>query len=204
MNRKAHWEQVYSNKSPLEVSWYQAKPTLSLQLIANTGLPLDATIIDLGGGASVLVDHLSALGYHNLTVLDISDKALTHAKARLGDKAKAITWLEADATDFKPPHQFDLWYDRAVFHFLTQEKDRRKYVATLKRALVPGGHLIIATFAIGGPQKCSGLNITQYDAEKITAELGDAFQLVEEAQEVHITPTKAEQQFSYFRFIRVC
>jgi len=202
MNRKEHWEQVYRNKSPLEVSWYQAEPTLSLQLITNTGLPLDATIIDIGGGASSLIDHLSERGYHKLSVLDISGKALAHAKTRLGDKAQAIEWFEADVTHFKPPYPIDLWHDRAVFHFLTEASDRHHYVAAMRNALKPGGHLIIATFAIGGPQKCSGLDIVQYDAEKLSAELGEAFQLIEQAQEVHITPAKAEQQFSYFRFMK--
>jgi ubiquinone/menaquinone biosynthesis C-methylase UbiE len=200
MNRKTHWEQVYTTKSPLEVSWYQTEPRLSLELISHTGLPPDSSIIDIGGGASLLVDSLMAKGYSQLAVLDISSSALTHAKHRLGPQSDAIEWIEADITHFTPAHPFDLWHDRAVFHFLTEASDRQKYITTLKRSLRPGGHLIIATFAIGGPEKCSGLPIVQYDADKITRELGADFQLVEEMAEAHITPSQLTQKFTYFRF----
>ena len=202
MNRKAHWEDLYSNKSPLEVSWYQKEPALSLQLIENTGISTDAAIIDIGGGASILVDHLNERGYKHLAVLDISGNALAHAKQRLASAADEIEWFEADITTFQAPHQFDIWHDRAVFHFLTDANDRKLYLKTLRQTLKSDGHLIMAAFAIGGPTKCSGLDIVQYDANKLHAELGSGFSLVEEKTEIHVTPANKEQQFAYFRFIR--
>ena len=202
MNRKAHWDKVYSNKSPLEVSWYQKEPALSLQLIANTGVSTDDAIIDIGGGASTLIDHLQESGYRHLAVLDISGNALASAKDRLGPVADGIEWFESDVTTFDSPHMFDLWHDRAVFHFLTEANDRKQYVEILKRTLKPGGHLIMAAFAIGGPIKCSGLDIVQYDADKLLDELGDSFRLLEESTETHVTPSEKEQLFAYFRFIK--
>ena len=150
----------------------------------------------------MLVDYLCSEGFTNLAVLDISDNALVSAKKRLGDLAKSIEWFEADITQFMAPHQFSLWHDRAVFHFLTDQSDRKGYIKALKHALRSGGHIIIAAFAIGGPEKCSGLDIVQYDSEKLIAELGEGFELVEERNEVHITPVNKEQEFTYFRFIR--
>lgn len=201
-DRKAHWENIYKDKSALEVSWYQSEPLLSLRLIHNAQLASDAAIIDVGGGASVLIDHLCDEGCSNVAVLDISANALACAKERLGDKAKNVEWFDEDVTSFNPPHPFSLWHDRAVFHFLTDSSDRHSYVEVLNRALISGGHLIIAAFAIGGPEKCSGLDIVQYDAEKLKAELGDGFELLEELTELHLTPSNAEQQFSYFHFVR--
>ena len=201
-DRKEHWENVYKDKSPLEVSWYVNEPVLSLQLIANTQVASNSPIIDIGGGASVLVDHLCDKGYNNLSVLDISANALACAKDRLGDRAGKVGWYDDDVTCFEPPQQFSVWHDRAVFHFLKDESDRRSYVDVLKNALEPKGHVIIAAFAIGGPTQCSGLDIVQYDAEKIQAELGDDFELLEEKSELHITPSNKEQKFAYFRFIR--
>jgi SAM-dependent methyltransferase len=201
-DRKAHWQNIYRDKSPLDVSWYQKEPKLSLELIHHTGVQHDEAIIDVGGGASVLVDFLCKEGFTNLSVLDISENALASAKQRLGDAAKTIEWFEADITAFSPPHPFSIWHDRAVFHFLTEKSDRRKYVSTLKQALRPTGHLIIAAFAIGGPEKCSGLEIVQYDASKLKAELGEEFQLAEEKNEIHLTPANKEQKFRYFRFVR--
>ena len=198
--RKAHWENVYRSKSPHVVSWYQKEPTLSLLLIASAPLPLDAPIIDVGGGASTLVDKLCDEGYTNIGVLDVSANALAHARNRLADRAGAVQWFEEDVTCFKPPHQFALWHDRAVFHFLTNRVDREKYIDVLKQSLEPGGHLIIMTFAIDGPDKCSGLDVVQYDAEKLTAELGPGFEPVETGHEVHITPAGGQQKFAYFRF----
>jgi len=199
IDRKLHWEKVYSNSSPSRVSWYQEEPTLSLQLIQNTQLALDAPIIDVGGGASKLVDELCNEGYSNVAVLDVSAQALKHARERLEGKANAVEWYEADVTKFKPPHQFALWHDRAVFHFLTTRDDREKYVGVVKQALQTGGHLIIMAFAIGGPQKCSGLDIVQYDADKLTKELGPGFKLVETGHETHLTPAGNQQKFAYFR-----
>lgn len=201
-DKKAHWQNVYQEKSPLDVSWYQKEPKLSLEFIHRTGVSDDEPIIDVGGGASVLVDFLCKDGFSNLSVLDISGNALADAKKGLGDLAKTINWLESDITEFSPSHKFTLWHDRAVFHFLTDESDRRKYVSALTQALKVGGHLIIAAFAIGGPDKCSGLEIVQYDASKLKAELGEEFELLEERNEIHITPTNKEQKFVYFRFIR--
>ena len=201
-DRKAHWQNVYQDKSSLDVSWYQKEPSLSLELIHSTQVARDEAIIDVGGGASVLVDCLCKEGYTSLAVLDISENALASSKKRLGDFAKNIEWFEADITQFDAPHKFSLWHDRAVFHFLTDQSDRKSYVKTVKRALRPGGHLIIAAFSIGGPEKCSGLEIVQYDSEKLKAELGDGFELVEERDETHITPANKEQKFMYFRFIK--
>ena len=199
-DRKKHWQHIYNEKTPLDVSWYQEEPALSLELIHRTGVLKEEPIIDVGGGASVLVDYLCKEGFTNLAVLDISGNALFSAKNRLGDSAGRIAWYEADITEFIPPHQFSLWHDRAVFHFLTDKPDREKYVEVLNLALRPGGHLIIAAFAIGGPEKCSGLEIVQYDSTKLREEIGEGFELVEERNEVHITPANKKQEFVYFRF----
>lgn len=197
---KTHWEQLYQHKSPLEVSWFQKKPVLSLELIKHTGIGKDAALIDIGGGASTLVDNLLVEGYSNISVLDISSNALNHAQQRLGEAAKAIHWLVADITAFSAPIKYALWHDRAVFHFLVDKTQRQAYVSTLKESLLAGSHVIIAAFGIGGPLKCSGLDIVQYDAEKLKAELGDEFTLVEQTSEIHHTPDSREQLFGYFRF----
>lgn len=203
IDRKSHWENIYRNKMPMEVSWYQKEPTLSLQLISKTQLAHDAPIIDVGGGDSLLVDYLCDEGYTNVTVLDISAKALASARDRLDDNASSVEWLQEDVTQFAPPHQYSLWHDRAVFHFLTDKSDRGHYINVLNHALDPNGHIIIATFAIGGPTRCSGLDIVQYDAEKLMAELGEGFELVENRTEIHITPTNGKQKFAYFRLNRI-
>ena len=153
IDRKAHWQKIYQDKGSTDVSWYQQEPSLSLELIGDTGIHLDDPVIDVGGGTSLLVDHLLDLGYANLAVLDISGVALNHAKARLAKRSTDIEWFEADITEFQSPHPFLLWHDRAVFHFLTEPQDRIKYVNALNQALLPGGHVIIAAFAIGGPEK---------------------------------------------------
>jgi SAM-dependent methyltransferase len=202
MDRKEHWEGIYTDKSPAEVSWYELEPTLSLELIEGTGVPKEASIIDVGAGASVLADRLLGAGYTAIAVLDISQKALGRTKERLGKAAEGVEWFVADVTEFVSPHRFDLWHDRAVFHFLTDSNDRRKYIEVLNGTVAPGGHLIIAAFAVGGPKRCSGLDTVQYSAEKLGAELGDGFRLVDEAQELHITPAGAEQKFAYFRFVK--
>ena len=202
-DRKAHWQNVYQSKSPLEVSWYQEEPKLSLELIHRTQIARDEAIIDVGGGASVLVDYLQKAGFTNLAVLDISETALDSAKKRLGNSAKSIEWLEVDITQFHPPHQFSLWHDRAVFHFLTEASDRQNYVHALRQGLRQGGHLIIAAFAIDGATKCSGLEIVQYDSNKLSIELGADFELIESVNEIHITPANQEQKFVYFYFTKV-
>ncbi|PZU93207.1 MAG: SAM-dependent methyltransferase [Pseudanabaena sp.] len=199
---KLHWQNVYQQKSPLEVSWYQKEPKLSLEMILSTEVAEDTAIIDVGGGTSVLVDYLLQSGYRDLTVLDISAIALAKSKQRLGKLADQIHWVETDVTRFKPPRQYSVWHDRAVFHFLTEQSDRNKYIDRLKSGLCKGGHLIIATFAIGGAQRCSGLEIVQYNAEKIQLELGTDFALVNEKSDIHITPSQQEQKFAYFHFIK--
>ena len=199
-DRKQHWEKVYSSKSPFEVSWYEADPELSLRLINDTGVERGAAIIDVGGGASNLVAMLSELGYQDLSVLDISANALAQAKLRMKDADCDVHWYEEDITRFEPPRKFDLWHDRAVFHFLTSQEDRDSYVAVLKKALAPGSHLVIMTFAIDGPVKCSGLDIVQYDSDKMLAALGEHFKLVEEGVEIHTTPAGGQQKFVFFRF----
>jgi len=200
MNRKEHWNEVYQTNPPDDVSWYQARPELSLALIAATGAAKDAGVIDIGGGASTLTDCLLADGYSSLAVLDLSGAALGHARARLGELATVVEWFEADVTSFRSPRRFAVWHDRAAFHFLTDPADRRGYVSTLLRALQPGGHVIIATFAMDGPPKCSGLEVVRYDKASIVAELGPAFVLRESRRETHTTPWQTEQRFIYFRF----
>ena len=200
-DRKNHWEKVYSSKSPLEVSWHQADPALSLRLINDADIERDAAIIDVGGGASNLVAMLCEAGYSDLSVLDISANALAHAKLRMEDTSCDVQWYEEDITRFKPPRQFDLWHDRAVFHFLTRQEDRDCYVAALKKALIPGSHLVIMTFATDGPVQCSGLEIVRYDADKMMAALGPDFEMVDKGIEAHTTPAGGEQKFVFFRLV---
>lgn len=202
MNRKSHWENIYREKSAGEVSWYQPTPAMSLELIGNSGIAPDAAIIDVGGGASRLIDYLLDGGYSNLSVLDISEQALLSSQLRLGKSASRIHWYAADITEFEPPRAYSLWHDRAVFHFLTEKEDRSRYLGALNQGLEPGGQLIIAAFAIGGPEKCSGLDVVQYDAHKLRAELGEGFVLVEQRDEIHLTPAGKGQHFCYFRFTR--
>ncbi len=200
MNRKEHWNQVHQTKAPDDVSWFQKRPDISLKLIEAAGITKDQAVIDVGGGASVLVDFLLDAGFKRLAVLDFSAVALALARQRLNARSGNVEWFEADVTAFNPPHQFDLWHDRAVFHFLTDHADRQKYVRALKQTLTPHGHVIVATFAIDGPLKCSGLPVARYNAPGISAELGDEFQLLEQKDETHLTPWGTEQKFSYFRF----
>ncbi len=202
-NRKDHWEQVYSEKESTEVSWYQQHPQRSLDLIKATGLDFSAAIIDVGGGASKLADFILAAGYINLSVLDISHGAIEHARFRLGDCAEKITWLEQDITEFTSDVLFDIWHDRAVFHFLTEANDQTSYVRAMSRVLKPGANAIIATFDLDGPEKCSGLEVARYSPETMSDVLGDAFQLIETSTEKHITPSGSSQNFVYCRFTRV-
>jgi SAM-dependent methyltransferase len=199
-NTKQHWEEVYHGKSPDETSWFQTNPRISLSMIENTGFGVSAALIDIGGGASLLADHLLDRGYRDLTVLDISRAALDRAFRRLGEKSPSIDWLECDVTRFKPGRVFDIWHDRAAFHFLTLKEDRERYSAALRSALKPGGQAIIATFAPGGPERCSGLPVVRYDSDKLGAVLGPAFELEEQEDEAHRTPAGGEQQFRFFRF----
>lgn len=203
MDTKQHWEQVYRQQRSVDASWYQAHPALSLDLITRCGLPADAPVIDVGGGASTLTDHLLAQGYLNLTVLDIAGEALQMAQRRLGPRAETVRWREHDILGFRPPHRYALWHDRAVFHFLTDAADRERYRETLERSLLPGGHLIIATFARQGPTRCSGLDIVQYDSDDLRRELGAGFELLRADREVHHTPGGSEQAFQYGLFRRM-
>lgn len=198
MDRKRHWEQVYSSKASDAVSWFQEHADLSLGLIRGTGLGKDAAIIDVGGGASTLVDDLLAENYTALTVLDLSAVALAAARQRLGARAGRVTWVEGDIlqADFAA-HSFDIWHDRAVFHFLTAADDRRAYVRQVMRCLRPGGHVIVATFAADGPDRCSGLPVVRYQPASLHAQFGEAFLLVEHQREVHRTPSGTAQQFIY-------
>ena len=200
--RKAHWEAVYEQKGETQVSWFQESPQLSLDLIARLAPAPDAAIIDVGGGASRLVDELVKSGYGDVTVLDLSQAALQAAQTRLGAQAAKVDWVAADATDWRPARTFDLWHDRAAFHFLTDPADRARYLERLTAGLKPGGHAIIATFALDGPEKCSGLPIVRYDAAGLSAELGAAFALVETRAQDHMTPWGSLQKFQFSIFRR--
>lgn len=198
MENKTHWEQIYNTKDCAQVSWYQLHPHLSLQYIQNTGIGKDAHIIDVGGGASTLVDHLLDDGFQQITVLDISAEALQIAKQRLGQRAQSVTWLEANITQAALPHQkYDVWHDRAVFHFLTNQEDRQHYVKAVKEAVKPGGHIIVATFASDGPESCSGLEVARYDPQSLHNEFGTDFELLDSTREEHHTPFGTEQKFIY-------
>jgi len=198
MDSKTHWETVYSSKSTDEVSWFQPHADLSLNLIKATGVGRGAAIIDVGGGASTLVDDLVAEGYADLTVLDLSAAALKAARKRLGAEADRVCWLEADITKAAlPASRYDIWHDRAVFHFLTAPADRAAYVRTVLRAVRPGGHVIVATFAEDGPLQCSGLPVMRYRADELHDQFGEAFTLIQHQKEEHHTPFGTVQQFVY-------
>lgn len=198
METKTHWEKVYETKDPTEVSWFQEHSELSLQFIEHTNVDASVQVIDVGGGASTLVDDLLGKGYENITVLDISAAALHVAQERLGLQANAVTWLEADITQVQLPYQhYDVWHDRAVFHFLTRAADRQKYVEAVTHSVKAGGHVIVATFGVDGPSSCSGLEIVRYDPDSLHREFGDNFDLVHSSSESHSTPFGTEQKFVY-------
>jgi SAM-dependent methyltransferase len=195
---QAHWDDVYGRKRADEVSWFRPHLERSLAFIAAAQLDLDAAIIDVGGGASTLVDDLLALGYHNLTVLDLSAAAIDVAKARLGARADAVTWLVADITTIELPAQaYDFWHDRAVFHFLREATARHRYVAAARHALRPGGRIVVGTFGPEGPERCSGLDVMRYDPDALHGEFGGAFVKLGSDVERHATPWGSEQQFVY-------
>lgn len=198
----AHWDRVYTEKRAEAVSWRQDEPALSLKLIKRTGVGTDAPIIDVGGGASTLVDHLIKDGYRDLTILDIAAPGLEQAKARLGGAAENAKWIVADVTAWRPPRKHRLWHDRAVLHFLTDPSAQTAYAETLRAAIDGDGWAIIAGFAPGGPAKCSGLEIVQHDGASLSKLLGDEFQLMEIHGEIHLTPWGAEQAFRYHLFRR--
>jgi 2-polyprenyl-3-methyl-5-hydroxy-6-metoxy-1,4-benzoquinol methylase len=203
MSRREHWDAIYRSKAASDVSWYQAEPLLSLALIQRVAHDLDDPIIDVGGGASTLVDALLAAGYRDVTVLDIAEPALAVARERLGERAGAVEWREADVLTVQlPAAGYAIWHDRAAFHFLTRPEDRRSYAAALRHALRPRGHAIVASFATDGPSRCSGLEVVRYSPESMLAELGEGLELVDSAREAHCTPTGATQSFIYCLFQR--
>ena len=201
--RETHWQSVYGRRPADEVSWYQSHPDTSLSLIRSCQLEKNAALIDVGAGASVLVDHLLDEGYLDVTVLDIAKAALDLSRRRLGARADQVRWQVADVTDYLPDRSYDLWHDRAVLHFLVEPEQRAAYRAALEQALKPGGHLVVGTFAMDGPTKCSGLEIVQYDAAKLLDLLGPEFILRDEQKEAHVTPAGAIQQFAWFVLQRV-
>lgn len=201
MDRKSHWETTYQTKTPTGVSWYQQKPSKSLEMIHASGAGPEARILDAGGGASTLADHLLKEGFRQITVLDISGKALAAAKARIGPPAAAVTWMEGDITCASlADNSIDVWHDRAVFHFLTESSDRQNYKTTLRAALKPGGYVVMATFALDGPPRCSGLDVVRYSPESLCHELGPEFKLIQTSPETHRTPFSTEQKFVYCLF----
>lgn len=197
-----HWDQVYQARQADEVSWYQSHPATSLRFIEASAVRPGDPIIDIGGGASRLVGCLLERGFGDLTVVDIAPSALRLARARLGPLAAAVEWIEADITAFSPRRRYRLWHDRAVFHFLVTEEARAAYRAALLAALGPGAALVLATFATGGPRRCNGLPVRQYDAPTLCAELGAEFELLDATRAVHRTPDDAEQLFAWFRLRR--
>lgn len=201
--REAHWQSVYRSRPADEVSWYQSDPDVSLSLIRGCELEKDAALLDVGAGASVLVDHLLDEGFSDITVLDVAKEALDLSRHRLGARADQVRWQVADITEFLPDRAYDLWHDRAVLHFLTDAEQRAAYRAALEQALQPGGHLVVGTFAVDGPTRCSGLEIVQYDAPKLLDMLGSQFVLRKEQKEEHVTPAGTVQQFAWFVLQRV-
>jgi ubiquinone/menaquinone biosynthesis C-methylase UbiE len=204
MNRKQHWEAIFGTKQSTQVSWYKPHLDTSLQMIERTAAGKSAKtarVIDVGGGASTLVDDLLAKGFEHITVLDISSAALKVTQERLGPRADNVTWLESDITRVVlPPEHFDIWHDRAVFHFLTDPEDRRKYIAIMKAALKFGGYAVVATFAPDGPQQCSGLDTVRYSPESLQATFGVGCSLIESIPELHETPFGTRQSFVYCSF----
>jgi SAM-dependent methyltransferase len=198
MNREQHWDRIYGAKNPDAVSWYRPHLERSLAFIEGAGLDRADPIIDVGGGTSTLVDDLLERGYRDVTVLDISSVAIARAKTRLGRRADAVTWIVGDITrDTLPEKRFAFWHDRAVFHFLTAEEDRRAYVAAVVRSVRDNGHIVVATFGPHGPKKCSGLEVAHYDAEALHREFGASFRKVDSCIEHHMTPWGTDQEFVY-------
>lgn len=201
-DRSTHWDNVYATKGETEVSWFQDSPETSLAMIRAASPDHRAAIIDIGGGASRLVDALLQGGYRDVAVLDLSTKALDTVKKRIGAAASTVDWIVADATTWRPAKTYDVWHDRAAFHFLTDSRDRAAYVERLRSAVAPGGHVIIATFAPDGPEKCSGLPVQRHDSASLAAEFGPEFELVETRSEAHHTPWNSTQAFQFSRFRR--
>ncbi len=201
-SRQAHWENVYETKGEREVSWFQDDPAPSLDLIARAGATESSGIVDIGGGASRLVDALLARGHRNISVLDVSAAALANARERLGRNADHADWIVADVTTWRPETTYDIWHDRAAFHFLNESEEQAAYADRLRQALKIGGHAIIGTFALDGPEKCSGLPVTRHSAESIAAVLGEGFALRDSRTHQHRTPWNSVQNFQFSTFVR--
>ncbi|WP_018926365.1 class I SAM-dependent methyltransferase [Pseudomonas umsongensis] len=198
MQSKAHWEYIYSNKPADRVSWFQEHAAISLRLIQQTGVPFSASIIDVGGGASTLVDDLIENGFTQLSVLDLSASALATAKHRLGSNAGKVIWIEGDIIEISlPPQTYDVWHDRAVFHFLISADERQAYIEKILTSVKPGGYVIVATFAEDGPTQCSGLPVRRYSANELHSEFGEPFELLGHEKEDHHTPFGTIQKFVY-------
>jgi SAM-dependent methyltransferase len=200
--QRVHWEGVYTRKGEAEVSWFEDAPAVSMALLALTGAAADAAIIDIGGGASRLVDALLDSGHHDLTVLDLSAAALAASRARIGARADSVAWIAADATAWRPERSYDIWHDRAAFHFLTDAERQRAYVDVLRLGLRVGGHAIFGTFAPEGPETCSGLPVARHSAATITARLGEGFTRIDERRHDHRTPWGSVQKFQFSTFRR--
>jgi hypothetical protein len=202
MSNAEHWDKVYGSKSPAEVSWFEASPTISLELVARAGVRFDAPIIDIGAGASTFVDALLARGYLDVTLLDVAASAFGASRERLVAHAKHVHYVVSDITQWSPTRTYGLWHDRAMFHFLVAPTDRQAYKRALGKALEPGAKAIIATFALDGPERCSGLPVQRYSAMTLAKELGDVLRLVDARPHLHRTPAGATQSFVYGLFER--
>jgi SAM-dependent methyltransferase len=202
MDRGEHWDRIYTSRSPHEVSWYEPAPVISPMLIAEAFKEGAESIIDVGGGASSLVDHVLDLGIERVAVLDISEAGLAVSKRRLGDRARLVQWIVGDVTTLEDLGRFDVWHDRAVFHFLTDDEDRRRYVRLAERTVEPDGTAIMATFAADGPERCSGLDVRRYESAQLTAQCGPGFELTQARYHLHTTPGHVQQNFLYATFRR--
>jgi 2-polyprenyl-3-methyl-5-hydroxy-6-metoxy-1,4-benzoquinol methylase len=201
-DKRTHWERMHSQLDPYQVTWFQAKPELSLALIEQLGLREGARLIDVGAGISVLVDHLLERGGLKTTLLDLSEQALDHTRKRLGEKAVQVEFIAGDLLEVDLGGPYDLWHDRAVYHFLTEAADRDRYAERMAQSLAPGGHAIIATFAENGPEKCSGLPVVRYCPDFMGETLGETFSLLDSQLETHVTPAGGAQHFQYCLFRR--
>ena len=200
-NAKEHWESIYQTKEPNEVSWYQEKPETSLNLISETGIEKNAKIIDVGAGASELVDNLLALGFRNITALDVSLNALNNSKKRLGDRANNVKWIVSDLREFETNERYDLWHDRAVLHFLTEEEYIKRYIELVRTYLKPKGYVIVSTFSVNGQKKCSGLDVKQYSEDSMKT-LFTGFEHIKSFEDEHLTPWGTSQMFIFSVFRR--
>ena len=198
--RQAHWDTIFASKTLVERTWYEPTPGFAFDLLKQLSLPKDAAIIDIGGGDSLWVDHLLDLGYRNVSVLDISTKALEKAQARLKERASLVQWICSDVTDFTADHPYDFWNDRAAFHFLTTAADIQHYAQTAAQAIKPGGFLVIGTFSEQGPRKCSSLEVKQYSEQTLVQVFKNQFKKILCQQVDHLTPTQATQQFTFCAF----